>query len=114
MMFSPGDDILIAGAGKDFLEGREGADTFVFKANDGINVIARLEKDTNDLWAAVGADFNVSKDFIDLSVFGFVTKNKALDKWSDDTDGAHFIYEETDILLFGVHVADLVADNFII
>ena len=114
MMFSPGVDFLFAGIGDDFLEGREGSDTFVFKANEGRNVIGRLEQDQNGLWDAIGADFNVSEDFIDLSAFGIVSKDKALEKWSQGADGATFAHDNTTIILFDVHVDELMIENVII
>ena len=114
MMFSPGVDFLFAGIGDDFLEGREGSDTFVFRANEGRNVIGRLEQDQNGLWDAIGADFNVSEDFIDLSAFGIVSKDKALEKWSQGADGATFAHDNTTIILFDVHVDELMIENVII
>jgi len=113
--FSPGDDVLVGGEGNDLLEGRGGADTFVFAPNEGSDVIAQLLLDDDDgTWSAVGRDFDVSEDFIDLSAFGINSHEQVMEKWSQGDQGAVFEHANTEILLMGVMLEDLSSNNLIL
>jgi hypothetical protein len=113
--FSPGDDVLVGGVGNDLLEGRAGADTFVFAPNEGSDIIAKLLlDDDNGAWSAVGLDFDVNEDLIDLSAFGINSHDQVMEKWSQGDQGAFFEHANTEILLMGVILDDLSSDNFIL
>jgi Ca2+-binding RTX toxin-like protein len=113
--FSPGNDVLVGGAGNDLLEGRAGADTFVFAPNDGVDIIAKLLLDENNgTWSAVGLDFEVSEDIIDLSAFGINSYEQVMEKWSQSDRGAVFEHANTEVLLMGVMLEDLSSNNFIL
>jgi len=113
--FSPGDDVLVGGAGNDMLEGRAGADTFVFAPNEGVDIIAKLLLAEDDgTWSAVGLDFEVSEDLIDLSAFGINSQEQVMEKWLQGDQGAIFEHENTEILLMGVMLENLSSDNFIL
>jgi len=111
-----GDDLLIGGEGNDFLEGGRGSDIFVFAPGDGLDVIAQFEPNL-DVFSeslAVAADFDVSDDKLDLSVFAYTDTTVAMGHFSQTVDGAVFEDAETWVLLYGVDLMLLDDSNLII
>ncbi|MEO1640286.1 MAG: matrixin family metalloprotease [Pseudomonadota bacterium] len=108
-----GNDILSAGVGADFLEGGGGADTFVFAPDQGTNVIASLDLDSGTP-RAVGRDFDVGIDRVDLSAFNFMTFGDVLLSMSETQDGAEFNATGTRVVLSGVELEELTASDFIL
>jgi len=111
-----GDDLLIGGEGNDFLEGGRGSDIFVFAPGDGLDVIAQFEPNL-DVFSeslAVAADFDVSDDKLDLSVFAYTDTTVAMGYFSQTVDGAVFEDAETWVLLYGVDLMLLDDSNLII
>ena len=99
---SYGKDVLIGGAGDDILIGGEGADSYVYFAEAGDDVIY---------------DFEIDKDVIDLrpltEAIAFADL-KIVD--AEDGDGVRITHEALDgsIELRGVAVSDLSAANFVL
>ncbi len=91
-----GQDTLIGGKGDDDLRGGGGADIFVFKKNQGNDVIQ---------------DFVNGQDKLDLSGFGFKSKSQALAKFyelgSATNDKLAFDFKDTSIIIKGIDMADL-------
>ena len=111
-----GNDRLAGGAGNDLLEAGRGADVFVFAANEGHDIIADFDFDPADPLAAtaVGADFAVGLDRLDLSAMGYATAAEAQSHITDVDGHATFSDQDTSFTLFGVSAADLTDDCFIL
>ncbi len=96
LMGGGGKDTLNGGRGDDELKGGGGKDTFVFKKNQGSDVIE---------------DFQNGKDKIDLSGFGFKNKNQALNKFyelgSGSDDKLVFDFKDTTIIVKGIDMGQL-------
>ena len=110
-----GNDVLAGGAGDDMLQGGRGADTFVFQVNDGADTIAQLDIDFDDIanTRAVGADFQVNVDTLDLTAFGYETAQDALGQFEMIDGHVTFVDQGTQIVLFDVSLSDLSAQNII-
>ena len=96
-----GDDTLIGGTGDDFLIGSTGADTFVFSAGDGDDTIR---------------DFR-GNDVLDLSATStsFENVEELLASANETVDGLLIDLGEGDsVLLQGVRLSDLTADNIVL
>ncbi len=107
------DDRLIAGEGDDLLQGGLDADVFVFAPNQGQNHIAKLEQQ-DDVYAAVGQDFNVSVDKLELELFGYASMSQVLANFSMIDGHAVFDDQGTQITLYDVSLASLTDENFIL
>jgi Ca2+-binding RTX toxin-like protein len=120
--FFHGDDRLTAGSGADFVEGGGGADSFVFRPNEGRNTIATLDVDLNNPAAtrAIGDDFESGVDVIQLIGFGGISASQAFGFVTDVTEAgvagmtAHFNYDDTTIVFFGLTKSDLVESDFLV
>ncbi len=98
-----GDDKLWGGKGDDKLTGGAGKDVFVFKKQEGSDVIT---------------DFQNGKDKIDLSAFNFASKAAALAKFyeigSASNDKLGFDFKGTEITVKGIDMGDLNGADLII
>lgn len=92
-----GADRLNGGAGSDKLIGGAGADTFIFVPGTGADKIF---------------DFSTAEDVIDLR--GFQLSGFDAVAMTETTNGASLAVEDISILVRGVEVADLGADQFLI
>ncbi len=113
-------DQLTGGAGNDLLHGGIGADEFIFAVNDGNDTIGSVDMNSITFSAAngyqgsvTGADFTIGVDTIVLSGFGTVNSGNVMDFVTNSADGAVFNAEGTNILIYGVSVADLGSDDFV-
>jgi Ca2+-binding RTX toxin-like protein len=111
-----GNDRLEGGAGDDLLEGGRGADVFVFAPNEGSDTIADFDIDPNNplTSTAMGRDFSLSLDRLDLSAFGYGDITAAVDQFSDIDGHATFADQGTEFTLFGLLSAELNDDIFIL
>lgn len=116
--FIGGSDTLIGGAGDDFLMGGLGADTFVFKPNEGNNTIAAFDLDKVEFGAsgyrayATGADFQPGIDKVHLLEFSNVDADNIFSYLHQGANGAVFSAEGTNINFYGVRVDHLTVDDF--
>ncbi len=98
-----GNDTLKGRGGDDSLTGGSGKDSFVFKKNQGTDVIE---------------DFQNGKDKIDLSGFGFKNKNQALNKFyelgSGSDDKLAFDFKDTTIIIKGIDMGQLNGADIIV
>jgi len=110
-----GNDRLAGGTGNDLLSGGLGADVFVFNTNEGTNMIAQFDIDYDDLsnTAAVGMDFQVGIDRVDVSSFGYGSAEEAYAEVSDIDGHAAFVDQGTTIVFYGLLTTDLSADSFL-
>ncbi|MCF6444590.1 hypothetical protein [Nereida sp. MMG025] len=112
-----GDDTLIGGTGDDLLEGGDGYDVFVFRPNDGNDLIADFSE-TQVLSGAnptiLNADFDVRVDTVRLIGFEDILSGQmALNYVQSNENGfAEFTHQGTTITFWGVTVDDLSEDNF--
>lgn len=108
-----GNDTIIGGVGDDLLQGAAGADTFVFRTNDGNDEIAQYARDyANPLnSSATAADFEVGLDTINLLGFGYMDAADALANLSDVAGTAQFSDQGTTINFHGLTTADLSDPN---
>ena len=111
-----GSDRIAGGTGDDLLEGRGGADTFVFATNDGIDTIGKLNIDYGDPsnTTVSGADFVSGLDVIELIGFDFVDQAAAFAAVTDQDGIATFSHQDTTIVFDGLALADLSANDFIL
>ena len=95
-----GDDVIEGGSGNDKMVGGVGSDAFVFEANCGTDKIC---------------DFEVDKDVIDLTAFGFGAIDEVFDKMSK-SGGSTVINLGGDdqIQLVNVSIDSLTEDDFIV
>ncbi|GAA6159961.1 hypothetical protein NBRC116589_21350 [Ruegeria sp. HU-ET01832] len=99
-----GDDIINGGTGNDRLEGNRGADTFVFEAGLGDDVIADFEAFANgDTLDLTSAAFDLD-EFADLAAVAS----------QDGDDVVIDLGAEGSITLLGVQLADLNEDNVLV
>lgn len=113
-----GSDTLIGGTGNDIMMGGAGADTFVFKPNDGQDTIARF--DVGNITyangysvAPEGADFTPGIDTVQLTGFSTAVTGNVMSHVQDGPNGAVFSAEGTSITFYGVDASLLSADDFI-
>ena len=107
------DDRLIAGKGHDLLQGGLDTDVFVFRPGEGANIIADLQSQ-DGTYRAVGADFDVHNDRLELAGFEFQSAHQAMAAFDDVNGNATFEAQGTIIQLYGVSVASLTTDIFIL
>ena len=115
-----GSDEIAGNAGDDILMGGRGADVFVFKPNDGDDIIADFSvADVQHLSGSTyavskfGTDFQIGVDRIKLDGFTTTDKGNVLSKLSDSSTGAVFSSEGVSITLYGVDAAELSTDDFL-
>jgi Tol biopolymer transport system component/Ca2+-binding RTX toxin-like protein len=110
-----GNDQLAGGTGDDMMSGGLGADVFVFNANEGTNTIAHLDIDYDELsnTVAIGLDFQVGLDLVDVSSFGYDSAEEAYAEVSDIEGHATFTDQGTTIIFYDLQATDLSADNFL-
>ena len=110
-----GDDTLDGGTGNDTLEGGNGADVFVFRPNEGDDVIGvvRVSTATGLSFVSQAQDFNVGEDLIDIRAFNLTTENAVLFRLSQNGQDALFQSNNTTITLVGVDAETLSIDNFL-
>ncbi|PUB15497.1 matrixin family metalloprotease [Yoonia sediminilitoris] len=114
--FFAGRDVLIAGAGTDYLEGGGGADIFLFRTDDGTNVIGELAIDAGNPAStrAVGVDFQSGIDQIDLIDFGYSRASDVFANINDTGGRAVFADQGTTIVFHGLLESGLTTDDFLI
>ncbi|MEY1557369.1 fasciclin domain-containing protein [Yoonia sp. R2331] len=95
-----GHDEISGGAGFDFLTGGRGRDTFIFKQDEGVNVISDFDRRGNDT--------------IDLSAFGIESYADLAHNLSDGWRGTTIHLDGTDIFLSGTRLHSLTEDDFIL
>ncbi|MGB0958866.1 MAG: hypothetical protein ACPGVK_01340 [Halocynthiibacter sp.] len=115
-----GNDTIEGGTGNDFLQGNGGHDVFVFRPNQGDDIIGRFNiADVNDADLSAtpitGADFSTVNDKIQLIGFqGIQNGVDALAHFYDTPSGhAYFDAGHTSFTLWGVSTAELDSTNFI-
>ena len=113
-----GDDVIIGGRDDDLLMGGRGADQFVFRPDDGNDVIAGFL--VGDITTAASrdidpssVDFTVGVDTIKLSGFRDIDASNVMDFVTDGAQGAVFSAENTTVTVFGVSATTLSADDFV-
>jgi hypothetical protein len=111
-----GRDHLDGGTGNDLLEGGVGADTFVFRPNDGNDAIGKINIDFSNLQLSVvaGADFQSGVDRIALINFGYTDSAEAFSHLSDVNGQATFQDQGLTLHFAGLSVADLASTDFFI
>lgn len=113
-----GDDVIIGGQDDDLLMGGRGADQFVFRPDDGNDIIAGFIVGDIDTAASReidpnAVDFMVGVDTIKLSGFRDIDAANVMDFVSDGDQGAVFSAEDTNVTIFGVSANTLTADDFV-
>jgi Ca2+-binding RTX toxin-like protein len=103
-----GNDTLIGGSGNDTLYGGQGHDTFVFRPNEGNDVLASPRANH-----AERAGFDTVQDSIQLLGFTTVTTETVMNFVSQGDDGAVFSAENTEITFWQVGADLLSVDNFL-
>lgn len=118
--FMGGSDTLTGGTGNDLLMGGKGADTFMFKANEGIDFIGAFDTSSVLFTAGIGytatangADFVSGFDQIMLDGFVSVNASNLFDFITDDGSDAVFNADGTQIRFIGVLEAELQASDFV-
>ena len=96
--------------------GGNGADTFLFRPNDGTDRIGVVSVDFAEPSATEqpNADFDPIVDRIMLDGFGYATEADALAFVSLTDEGAVFVDQGTEILFVGLEVDELSADVFVL
>ncbi|MCF2871240.1 hypothetical protein L0664_09185 [Octadecabacter sp. G9-8] len=110
-------DQIIGGAGDDLLEGKGGADTFIFNVNDGNDTIGSLSNyDSLNVYdvTVIGADFVSGVDMIWLQGFDLIDAAEAMAQVTDVEGVAIFSAEGTTITFAGLTKSDLSSDDFLI
>ena len=112
-----GDDVLNGGLGDDLIEGGNGNDTFIFAPGDGFDIIAKFQLDLLSIGLSqpVSPDFQIGKDKIDFTSFGYKSFSEVKTKINDDENG-HALFSDKDnsILFFGISSNELTSSDFII
>lgn len=113
---SGGSDELDGGTGDDFLMGLQGADTFVFRPNEGNDTISTFEVSTNNPVSLLpltptGADFVSGYDVIKLLGFTAAVQADPMNFVRVENGSSVFEAENTKITFFGI--TELSADDFI-
>ena len=115
-----GSDTLEGGAGDDTLMGGRGADQFIFRPNDGADMIGGFAASQLGDWdvAAVfvdRADFLSGVDQIVLAGFSDVTADNVMSFVSLDSTESHAVFsaEQTTVTFFGVGVDQLSQEDFV-
>lgn len=108
--FFAGSDTLDGGTGNDLMMGAGGADTFIFRPNEGADTIAAFQMDA---MVATAVDFVSGQDKVQLSSFTSMSAGNVMDYVSDDAGGAVFAAQGTQITFFGLSASDLSADDFV-
>jgi hypothetical protein len=112
-----GDDVIIGGAGDDLLMGGRGADQFVFRPDDGNDIIAgfivgEVTTAASRKTEPAFADFMVGVDTVLLSGFRDVDASNVMEFVSDGDDGAIFSTQGTTITFYGISADALTTDDF--
>lgn len=102
-IFAFGTNRIDGGKGDDLMMGGAGVDTFVFRPNDGKDVIARFDP-IADIAAPLALNFQTGIDKIELQGFKNVNAGNVLEYMRETDDGLKFRAENTDILLFNAFV----------
>ena len=113
--FLVGNDTLDGGSGDDLLEGGSGSDLFIFRPDEGDNIIANFDLDMNNPLTsqAVGADFAVGFDKVQLTNFGYSEFSQISTFITAGANGAVFSDQNTSITFHDVTVGQLTEDDFI-
>ncbi|WP_322890617.1 MULTISPECIES: calcium-binding protein [unclassified Yoonia] len=117
--FFGGSDTLIGGAGNDFLMGGVGADTFVFKPNEGNNIIAAFDLNAVEFGpagyraSATGADFEPGIDKVLLSSFAGISAENVFSFLRQGSDGVVFYAERTSITFYDLTLGSMSVDDFV-
>ena len=100
------------GAGDDKLMGGLGADTFVFRPNDGNDTIAAFDLATQGI---EGRDFDPGQDKIALVGFGYASATDALADFRDTATGVVFenVALGSTVTIYGVSLEQLGAYTII-
>ena len=120
--FGGSDEIFVYG-GDNLIMGGRGRDVFQFSAegyeDNGQNIIATFDTNTeishtveNYLDAATGSDFQVGRDIIELQEYYGLNEDNVMSFVEDTEHGAQLLYQDLNILFYGVDAADLSADDF--
>ncbi len=111
-----GDDVLEGGVGNDLLEGGLGDDVFVFapgEGNDKIGIIVFNSSSGFSISSSNTPDFQVGRDQLDVTSFGFSSETQVLTKLSQSSNGAVFNSNGTSVTLYNVDVGSLSINDFI-
>ena len=110
---------MIGGAGNDFLMGGVGADTFVFKPNEGNNIIAAFDLNAVEFGpagyraSATGADFEPGIDKVLLSSFAGISAENVFSFLRQGSDGVVFYAERTSITFYDLTLGSMSVDDFV-
>lgn len=113
-----GSDTLVGGAGNDFLMGGAGADTFVFRPNEGNNMIAAFDLEAVEFGPggyrarATEADFQPGIDKVLLSGFAGINSDNVLSFLRQGSEGVVFNAERTSITFYDLALDSMSADDF--
>jgi serralysin len=113
-----GNDVIDGGTGDDLLMGGRGVDQFVFRPDEGNDMIATFTVGnvttaaTRDI-DPTGADFSIGVDTIKLIGFSGISAANVLDFVTDGDDGAVFSAQGTTITLYDVTANMLTSDDFV-
>ena len=110
-------DTIEGGSGNDILSGGKSTDTFVFRPNDGYDIIARFELNERSVDAEINSAAGFSRDWqaldrIHLVGFEDISSENVMSYISQGETGAVFSHQGTTIEFYGVSVDDLDARNF--
>ena len=117
-IFAFGNNEITGGTGDDVMMGGAGIDRFIFRPNDGTDIIGAFDVSNVGFTAGAyfvvptGAAFDPGIDKIALNGFTSVDASNVLSAVTNGAGGAVFSAEGTSILLFGLNSADLGVDDF--
>ena len=112
-----GIDVIDGGAGDDTLSGGKSADSFVFRPDDGNDIIARFELNRTSVDAVINeaAEFARDWDALDqIHLIGFdgISQENVMSYITQGETGAIFSHQGTTIEFLGVSVDELSAGDF--
>ena len=112
-----GIDVIDGGAGDDTLSGGKSADSFVFRPDDGNDIIARFELNRTSVDAVINeaAEFARDWDALDqIHLIGFdgISQENVMSYITQGETGAIFSHQGTTIEFFCVSVDELSARDF--
>jgi len=102
------DNYLTGARGFDYLEGREGADTYIVKENDGSKIIMNCARDTNIdtlLYAAKFDDISLKNSSLDIIILSSAATNDievTLKNWFQGSTCQHMVVRSSDGVTFSL------------
>lgn len=106
-------DSIDGGGGDDILMGGPGADTFVFRPNEGHDTIVAFQVQTDGVTKFIGPDFDPSLDRVRLDYGRNLKEAEVLGALNGSSDGVQFSLDGTQILFVGLELEELTIDAFI-